>query len=119
MGVLICGDRFWTDYDSIKRFVASVKAKYPDTVIIQGECKGADLMAKQAAIELGLEHIDFPADWNKYDNKAGPIRNTQMLVEGKPDVVVAFHTDIKHSKGTKDMVSKAKKAGIRVILKGS
>lgn len=54
MRVLICGDRHWTDYESIKRYIFAVKVVHPDTIIIQGECAGVDLMAKKAAIELGL-----------------------------------------------------------------
>lgn len=32
-----------------------------------------------------------------------------MLDEGKPDFVVAFHNDITNSKGTLDMITRAKK----------
>ena len=47
---------------------------------------------------------------------AGAIRNGQMLTEGKPDLVVAFHGNISISKGTKNMVEQATKAGIRCIV---
>jgi hypothetical protein len=36
------------------------------------------------------------------------------LDEGKPDLVLAFHNDIEHSKGTADMVRRAARAGVRV-----
>ena len=45
---------------------------------------------------------------------AGPIRNQRMLVEGKPDLVIAFHDDLESSRGTKDMIKRSLKAGIRV-----
>jgi hypothetical protein len=35
-----------------------------------------------------------------------------MLDQGRPDIVLAFHANISQSKGTKDMVERAKKAGI-------
>jgi hypothetical protein len=41
---------------------------------------------------------------------AGPIRNQRMIDEGKPDLVIAFPG----GRGTADMVSRAKKAGIPV-----
>lgn len=63
-------------------------------------------------------HLPFPADWNRYGRAAGPIRNRQMLTEGKPDLVVAFHDDIESSKGTKDMVTIAEKAGVYVYVMG-
>jgi len=37
-----------------------------------------------------------------------------MLDEGKPTYVLAFHDNLAESKGTKDMVTRAKKAGIPV-----
>lgn len=39
-----------------------------------------------------------------------------MLDEGKPDYVLAFHNDIFNSKGTKDMLNRAKKAGVPCTL---
>lgn len=42
---------------------------------------------------------------------AGHIRNTQMLVECKPDLVVAFEG----GKGTANMVRQAEAAGVRVL----
>ena len=35
-----------------------------------------------------------------------------MIDEGKPDFVAAFHNNIDQSKGTKNMINQAKKAGI-------
>ena len=39
-----------------------------------------------------------------------------MLDEGKPDLVIAFHNDLPKSKGTKDMVKRAQKADVPVLL---
>jgi hypothetical protein len=66
------------------------------------------------ASQLGFTVLPFPADWNTHGKAAGPIRNRQMLKEGKPDVVLAFHEDLGRSKGTADMVRAAKAAGIAV-----
>jgi len=38
-----------------------------------------------------------------------------MLDEGQPDLVVYFHDDIENSKGTKDMITRAKKDKVKVI----
>ena len=114
--ILICGDRNWDDYEKIKWFVKSL----PDDVfIIEGECRGADKMARQAAEEAGVKDeniLKFPADWNKHGKAAGPIRNAQMLSEGKPTHVIAYHNDFQNSRGTKDMVQRAKRADIPVYL---
>lgn len=110
--LLICGDREWDDIESIRLFVLEVKP----SVIIQGMCRGADLLARQVAIEEDIPFEDYPADWEKHKKAAGPIRNSQMLKEGKPDRVGAFHDNIDKSRGTKDMIKKAEKAGVKVTL---
>lgn len=76
-------------------------------------------MARFLAHQLGYETMDFPADWDKYGRSAGPIRNGEMLKQGKPDLVVAFHDDIENSKETKDMVRQAREAGIPVEVRDS
>lgn len=93
-----------------------LKARYGDIRIVQGECKGADLMAKQAAEECGLECIGYPAEWEKYGKNAGPIRNQRMIDEGRPDMGIAFHSCIQNSKGTKDMVTRLRLAKIETFL---
>lgn len=112
MRILVCGDREWSDWEMILQELSV----YPtDTVIIEGEARGADRLAGQVAVELGFQVIRFPADWKKYGRGAGPIRNQQMLDEGRPDLIIAFHDDLEHSRGTLDMVMKARKAGIQII----
>ena len=113
--VLICGDRNWTNYLSIEKVVLSLPK---DSVIIQGMCRGADWYARRAAIKHGYEYEDYPAKWDLYGRAAGPILNKQMLDEGKPDIVYAFHPNLSESKGTKDMVRQARKRNIKVILVG-
>ena len=109
--ILICGDRNWTDKKAILEFLWKLSR---DTLIIEGECRGADRIARDLAILLGFNILPFPADWKRYGKAAGPIRNQQMLDEGKPDLVIAFHNDLSKSRGTRDMVNRAKKAGIQV-----
>jgi hypothetical protein len=81
-------------------------------VVIEGEARGADTMGRLAAEDFGIPVLKFPANWGVYGKVAGPIRNRQMLSEGRPDLVLAFHNDIANSRGTKDMVKAAMKAGI-------
>ncbi len=109
MRVLVCGSRKWTDYAAIEQ---RLKLLPPQTMIIEGEAKGADKMARRIAVRIGLPVMPFPAEWDKYRRAAGVIRNQQMLDEGKPDLVLAFA--LPDSVGTKDMVARARKAGIPV-----
>jgi hypothetical protein len=114
MRVLICGDRNWTNAQLIDEWIATLPA---DTIIIQGEARGADSTARDSAKERGLVVESYPADWEQYGRAAGPVRNKQML-DAKPDYVLAFHHDIANSKGTANMVALAEKAGIPVRLIG-
>jgi hypothetical protein len=107
--VLVCGDRNWTEQVPIYMRLRQLPR---DTVVIHGCARGADTIGGQVARSLGFKVLEFPADWDKYGKGAGPIRNQQMLDEGKPELVLAFHRNFADSKGTKDMVSRAKKANI-------
>jgi hypothetical protein len=115
MTILICGDRFWTKIDPIKK---ELEQYNKDTIIIHGACKGADSLAGYIARRLGFKNIkEYPADWKQFGKSAGPIRNRQMLKEN-PDIelVLAFHEYINESKGTKDMLAVAESAGIKTKL---
>ena len=113
MKVIICGDRKWTDRQMIEEYMQGLPV---DTLIIQGECAGADRIAKQIAKKLYLPVTDkYAADWELHGLAAGPIRNRQMLKEN-PDLVVAFHDNLALSKGTKDMLNAAKQAGVKTLV---
>lgn len=79
--------------------------------IIHGGAKGADLWADYWAVHNFCPVHEFKADWDKHGKSAGPIRNQQMLDEGKPDLVIAFPG----GRGTEDMKARARKAGVKVI----
>lgn len=113
--VLVCGSRDYSDYNKIKAVLSELKDKYGMYTVIEGGQRGADLLAKNAALELGLFVIQKDADWKTYGKAAGPIRNRLMLKEN-PDFVIAFHSDINNSKGTKNMVNQSKAARKTVFI---
>jgi len=115
MNVLICGDRNWTDRLAIRTWIAKLQDFGYDTVI-EGGARGADSLAKEEAYAAGMNVREFSADWRRYGRAASPIRNAQMLTEGKPQLVVAFHKDLTNSRGTANMVKQAKEAGVSVIV---
>jgi hypothetical protein len=87
-----------------------------DTIIIEGEARGADQIAGEIASELGLLVEKFPANWQRHGRKAGHIRNAQMLCEGKPTEVIAFHEDWANSRGTRNMITISLEANLPVTL---
>lgn len=123
MRVLVTGDRFYDDSKIVSAVLDGLYLlhqeddPYGPFVVIEGQCPkgGADLFAEEWAKRTGgVDHRPVPADWDTHHKAAGPIRNRKMLKEERPDVVVAFHDDLEHSKGTKDMVTIADKAGVPV-----
>ncbi len=115
MRVLVCGDRKWRDGMRIYNVLCSMKADHPDLSIIEGGAEGADTYAYQAADSLRLPCISVHAEWEKYGRKAGPIRNRKML-DLQPDLVLAFHSNLQASRGTKDCVREAERRGIKVTV---
>lgn len=114
MKVLVTGDRNWTDKGTIHSVLSKLQ-KLGYTELIEGEARGADTIARNEALKLGYPIVSkYPAQWNRYGRGAGPIRNRQMLDEGKPDLVVWFHRNLAESKGTKDMVNYAISRGVHV-----
>ena len=110
MLVLVCGDRNWIDYE---RVYNRLKQLPLNTTVIEGGCKGADLLGREAALKLGFDVIEFPANWVRHGKVAGPVRNAQML-DLSPELVIAFHPNLKVSKGTADCVRQARKRQIPI-----
>lgn len=114
--LLVCGDRNWKDMDIVLSLFQRLRAAGVKVeVVIDGAARGADSLGHMVARQLALPCNRYPADWNKYGRGAGPIRNRQMLDEGKPNLVVAFHDRLEDSKGTRNMVRQALKAGVMVL----
>jgi len=97
-------DHIWHTLDTIRSAIRR------PLVVIEGEQRGVDLLAREWAEEKGLEVRGFPADWDRYKKRAGFIRNDQMLKEGNPHAVIAFPGGV----GTRMMVGLARRAGVPV-----
>ena len=112
MRILVCGSRHYGSSYEEREHIRDVLDEYmdADVTIIQGEARGVDTQAKIWAGMNNKPCLNFPAGWKEYGRAAGPIRNKQMLQEGKPDLVIAFLAP--NSRGTANMVQQATKAGI-------
>lgn len=122
MRVLVCGGRDYADYFRLSNVLDDIAQEYSvyynpddnwlpsDLIIISGKAKGADQMAIDWAVCNYCTFEEYPALWEIHGKKAGPIRNQQMLDTGI-DLVIAFPGGV----GTKDMVRRATKAGVKVI----
>jgi hypothetical protein len=133
MRVLVCGSRTFAtehehdegfaserdlwEYDVLTAVLDGLREGHDIEAVITGGAKGADRQGHDWAGFYGYERPVFHADWAKHGNAAGPIRNQQMLDEGKPDLVVAFvDKPLAESRGTVDMVSRARKAAVKTVV---
>ena len=120
--VLITGSRDWTNREIIRSWIEKLKDWGYDT-LIEGECRGADIIAREEAQAAGFkiltregEKIGYPAQWDRYRLGAGPIRNTEMIYAGNPTLVVGFHENIENSTGTLNMLKQADACKIEIYL---
>lgn len=122
--VLICGGRDFNDWETFRNELEKIAqfrfARHPpdkddnwlyDVTVIEGGARGADNLAEQWAMINWCPLKEYKADWKKHKLAAGPLRNMQMLTEGRPELVVAFPG----GRGTADMVAKARAYGVEVI----
>jgi len=99
MRVLVCGSRNYCEAGIVDHVLSRLQI----STLIHGGATGADTLAGEWATKRGIPTEVYPAEWRKYGNSAGPLRNARMLKEGKPDLVIAFPG----GRGTRDMVKQA------------
>ncbi len=109
--VLVCGGRDFRDWNRLLTVLDHYHAINPFSLIIHGAARGADHMAGEWAVTRFVPVEEYPANWDRDGRTAGPIRNGQMLREGKPTVVIAFPG----GSGTAHMKHIAASAGIPVL----
>lgn len=130
MKVIIAGGRDYNDYEMVKSVCNCCGLFDISTEVISGRCSdkkngvhtfttddgkmvyGADGLGERYAKEYGLRVHPFEADWSKYGNSAGPIRNNKMAMEA--DALVAFFDG--KSKGTGNMIKTAKAKGLLIFV---
>ena len=110
MKVVIAGSRDITDYNILLKAIK--ECPFQITEVISGRARGVDTLGEQFAEDYSLKLHLFPADWKKYRNAAGPIRNAQMA--DFADAVLCVWDGV--SSGTKDMMNQAKKRGLPLYV---
>lgn len=96
--VLVTGSRTWRQGDLIDRALSALRVEHGSLVVVHGACpSGADAFAsawtmRMAAIGRDVVEEYYPANWAKYGDRAGPIRNREMVDRGA-DLVLAFIRD--------------------------
>lgn len=107
--LIIAGGRDFTDYNLLQietqRFLVEQNFNPKEVTIISGKARGADSMGEIFATKYHFPILEFPADWNQFGKRAGPIRNEEMAKVATH--LIAFWNG--KSSGTKSMIGLGEK----------
>ncbi len=141
MIVIVCGSRRLTDGAFVFDNLDIIHARQNITLLVEGGQRtsdkddrskiigGADYFAFMWAAARGIPHRTEPAAWNdlshsdaqirknpngvKYDARAGGRRNQLMIDKYNPTRCIGF--PIGSSPGTRDMLKRARRAGLDIV----
>ncbi|MBE6798218.1 MAG: DUF2493 domain-containing protein [Ruminococcaceae bacterium] len=105
--IIIAECRNYTNYGEAKKYIDHSLSNIRNAhkiIVVSGGCKGADMIGERYAEENKFIVERYPAEWNKYGKKAGPIRNKIMAETA--DFIICFWDG--KSKGTQSMIKYAK-----------
>lgn len=111
--VIVAGAVAWTDAAAIERELAGLPA---GSIVIHGDCPGADALAGTIADRLGLAVLPMAKnsdDRRRHRRDAWKGLNERMLACGAERVLV-FHPDIDASRGSRHLAGLARAAGVEV-----
>jgi hypothetical protein len=111
MRTIVAGCRYGVDYADVVDAIE--KCGWTPSVIISGGASGADAHGEHYAVSHGIPFEVYLANWKKYGLAAGPIRNTEMA--NVADALIAIWDNV--SGGTANMISSAKKHGLKIHVK--
>lgn len=113
--LIVAGGRDFADADLLARVLiglADVEYADFDVSIVSGMAKGADALGYKFAHTHEVTCYAFHANWKKYGNSAGYVRNDEMAKFS--DGLLAFWDGISH--GTKHMIERMKTLGKPVTV---
>lgn len=83
------------------------------TVFAHGGAKGVDSFAGWSAHVQGIEPRVWLPDWEQHGNRAGILRNEQMIDEFQPHIGIGLNWN--NSNGTRNAVTYMKNKGIPML----
>lgn len=111
MKTIIAGSRTFNKIEYLVETLSDFK-EWTITEVVSGCAKGVDTFGEIWAEGNNLPVKKFPANWNEYGKRAGPIRNEEMAKYANACII--FWDG--NSKGTKNMIENAKKYGLKVMV---
>lgn len=109
--VAVTGGRKYADFFNVQRALAKVSTKF-DITVVHGNATGADTLADVWCDRTHTPKLVCEADWTRYGDTAGFLRNQLMIDLHKPQLLLAFPG----GNGTRDMCDRCLLAGIPVKI---
>jgi hypothetical protein len=106
--LVVAGSRGFDSYERLSAELDKYLAGRRNVTIISGTARGADRLGERYAQEHGHKIEQVPAQWAKYHQGAGPIRNKQMVKTA--DAVLVFWDN--ESTGTRNIIECARAENI-------
>lgn len=106
--LVVAGSRGFDSYERLSAELDKYLAGRSNVTIVSGTARGADRLGEQYALEHGYKIEQVPAQWAKYHQGAGPIRNKQMVKTA--DAVLVFWDN--ESSGTRNIIECARAENI-------
>ena len=106
--LVVAGSRGFDSYERLSAELDKYLAGRSNVTIISGTARGADRLGEKYAQEHGYKIEQMPAQWAKYHQGAGPIRNKQMVKTA--DAVLVFWDN--ESSGTRNIIECARAENI-------
>ncbi len=110
MKTIIAGSRKGFTYEDV--VACMKKITWKPTEIVSGHCDGVDTFGEKWAKVRKIPVRLFHADWAATGKQAGPQRNCRMAQYADAAVILWDG----ESKGTKHMISEARKQGLTIYL---
>lgn len=85
---------------------------FSPSVVLCGGAPGVDRLGSEWAKARGIPVEDYPAEWEKFGKRAGPIRN--IVMANAADALIAVW-DYK-SPGTRHMIGEATRRRLKVYI---
>jgi len=78
MRLAIVGSREFTNYQKLKDILDPFKEQV--SLVVSGGARGADRLAERWADDSGIEKMIIKAEWEKYGDAAGFMRNEDIVI---------------------------------------
>lgn len=111
MKTIIAGSRRATKFDVVNA-LAACPFTNEITEVVSGTAHGADKYGEEWAAANNIPVKQFPADWGRFGHGAGVLRNFEMARYAEALIAVWDG----ESKGTLNMIRRAKEKKLRVFI---